>query len=309
MKSLSRQKREQLAGAEAVPAAIASLWKGARFEFDLTRRTLVMGILNATPDSFSDGGRFNGVVSGLQRAWQIAEQGAHILDIGGESTRPGSEPVSVEDEIARTVPVIHELVQRDYPLPISIDTSKTEVAREALNAGAAIINDVSAMSADSMIELAAATGAGVALMHMRGTPASMQRDTAYDDLVAEVCDFLAHRAATCMRAGIPREAIALDPGIGFGKSVEGNLRITRGLDKLEDLGHPVLYGASRKSFIGLVLNVEVDQRLEGSLAAAAAAILCGADIVRVHDVEETVRTARMIDAILNPSSAVREEPA
>jgi dihydropteroate synthase len=281
-------------------AAVAGVWEGAKFHFDLSKATVLMGILNVTPDSFSDGGRFGERDKARKRAWEIAEEGADILDIGGESSRPGSEPVPLSEELSRTIPLITALIEEDYPIPISIDTSKSQVAEEALKIGAAVVNDISALSvSDDMGPLVAAHNAGIVLMHMRGTPRNMQKNTSYEDILGEIGNFLSERAALCVKAGVQPGSIALDPGIGFGKSVQGNLEVTARLDEIEALGFPVLYGSSRKSFIGKTLGLEVDNRLEGTAATVCAAILCGADIIRVHDVREMARVAKMTDAILN----------
>lgn len=244
-----------------------------------TARPLVMGILNVTPDSFFDGGRGDH----LARAEAMIQAGADILDIGGESTRPGSQPVTVEEELQRVIPIIQQLPGK----LISIDTTKPEVARHATTAGARIINDISA----SLFDVARETGAGLVLMHMQGTPATMQQSPRYDDVVREVHHFLGARIAAAERAGVKKSQIAVDPGIGFGKTVAHNMALLAHLEQLRDLGCPILVGASRKSFLG----GKVHDRLPGSLAAAAWAITHGAQIVRVHDVAETVAVVRLIE--------------
>jgi len=252
-------------------------------------RVLVMGALNVTPDSFSDGGAFLDPDAAADRALAMEREGADIIDIGGESSRPGAEPVPLEEELRRVLPVLERLRGR-LRIPISIDTTKAEVAEAALQAGAEIVNDISALRFDPrMGEVVAKSGAGLVLMHMRGTPKTMQQDPTYADVVAEVRDFLAQRVEHAVSLGIDRELIAIDPGIGFGKTVEHNLELLRRLPELCELGHPVLVGPSRKSFIGAVLDLPVEERLEGTLAACAVAVVRGADIVRVHDVRAVRR--------------------
>lgn len=254
-------------------------------------RVLIMGILNVTPDSFSDGGRFLSPDAAVERALVMEGEGADIIDIGGESSRPGAEPVSVEEELGRVLPVLERLRGR-LRIPISIDTTKAEVAEAALRAGACIVNDISALRFDpAMAPLVAEFGAGLVLMHMLGTPKTMQQSPHYDDVVREVRGFLAERAQYAQSQGIPREAIAVDPGIGFGKTVEHNLELLRRLPELVELGFPVLVGPSRKSFIGALLGLPVEERLEGTLAACAVAVVRGADILRVHDVRQVRRAA------------------
>jgi dihydropteroate synthase len=265
----------------------------------LGKRTLVMGVLNLTPDSFYDGGRYTSLERALARAEQMIADGADILDIGGESTRPGAEPVPLEEELRRTLPVIEALAAR-YDIAISIDTTKSEVARRALQAGAHIVNDISGMSFDPrMPEVVAEAGALVILMHIKGTPKTMQQNPTYDDVVREVCDALAQHAERAQRAGIPKENIWLDPGIGFGKTLEHNLQLLRHLPTLKSLGYPVLVGTSRKSFIGQILGgLPPEERLEGTLATLALAVAWGADVVRVHDVKEAVRAVKVADALV-----------
>ena len=238
----------------------------------LGERPLVMGVLNVTPDSFSDGGRFLDPEEALEHALYMAESGADIIDVGGESSRPGAENVSIDDEIERTIPIIKKLAKKTG-LPISIDTVKSEVAEKALDAGAIILNDISALKFDeNMASLAAKFDAYVVLMHMRGTPADMQNDTNYKNLIGEISGFLKDAASKALEKGVSRDRIIVDPGIGFGKSVEGNFMLLKNLDKFLDIGYPVLVGASRKSFIGKTLAVDLDQRLEGSIAAACYAV-------------------------------------
>jgi dihydropteroate synthase len=263
----------------------------------LQRRTAVMGILNVTPDSFYDGGRRAHADKAVSDALAMVEAGADIIDIGGESTRPGASPVSLDDELGRVLPVIRGL-RRVTNLPISIDTYKAEVAKAALAEGADIVNDISALGFDpDMVDLVAAQDVPVVLMHMKGTPRTMQLEAHYSNVVAEVRDFLAGRVAFAVERGVKREKIIIDPGIGFGKTLEHNLALLRGLSVLASLGQPLLFGASRKAFIGKILNAVPDERLEGSLAAAVAAVLAGAHMIRAHDVKETRRAVRVADAI------------
>jgi dihydropteroate synthase len=264
---------------------------------DLTRRTLVMGILNVTPDSFYGGSRRPDAAEAIADGLAMATSGADIIDVGGESTRPGARVVTEEEELARVLPVVRGL-RREVSVPISIDTYKSGVARAALDAGADIVNDISALRFDgAMVSLVAAEKVPVVLMHMQGTPQTMQVEPHYQDVVREVRDFLAAQMYEAMDAGVAPEAIILDPGIGFGKTIEHNLQLLRGLPVLAALGQPLLVGVSRKAFIGKVLGLEPVERLEGSLAAAVAAGLSGANIVRVHDVAETTRAIRVADAI------------
>ena len=264
---------------------------------DLARRTAVMGVLNVTPDSFYDGGRHFDTGQATADGLAMAQAGADIIDVGGESSRPGAQPVSEADELARVIPVIQNL-RRQCDLPISIDSYKASVARAALAAGADIVNDISALSFDpAMAPLVAQEKVPVVLMHMRGTPRTMQADPQYTDVVREVRDFLAERLYDAMDAGIDADYIVLDPGIGFGKTIEHNIQLLRGLPVLGALGQPLLVGVSRKAFIGKILGLPADQRLEGSLAAAVAAVLNGANIIRVHDVAETCRAVRVADAL------------
>jgi dihydropteroate synthase len=264
---------------------------------DFTRRTAIMGILNVTPDSFYDGGRRFEASQAIADAVAMAADGADIIDVGGESTRPGAQAVSEVEELDRVLPVIEGL-RRQISLPISIDTYKSAVARAALDAGADIVNDISALRFDSMmVSLVAREKVPVILMHMQGTPRTMQADPKYTDVLREVRDFLAAQLYEAMDAGVAREAIILDPGIGFGKTVEQNLQLLRGLPILAALGHPLLVGVSRKTFIGKILNLGPDDRLEGSLAAVVAAVLGGANIVRVHDVAATYKACRVVDAL------------
>ena len=246
---------------------------------------VIAGILNVTPDSFSDGGRFEQPPQAIARGRQIAEEGAAILDIGAESTRPGADPVPADEEWARLEPVLRGL--RDLPIPISVDTHKLEVAERAVDAGAAAINDVTALRADpGLARLAARTGVGLVLMHMRGTPRTMQLDTAYRDVAAEVRGALADAQRTALDAGCAPEQIAVDPGLGFGKSLDGNLELLARLDEVASLGATVWVGPSRKSFLGALLDLGPAERVTASVAACLAAVRRGADVLRVHDVRE-----------------------
>jgi len=278
-----------------------------RFCLELGSDTCIMGILNATPDSFSDGGKFNSLETAVRQGIKLVNDGAHILDIGGESSRPFATSVSEQEELDRVIPVI-ETLSKQIDIPISIDTVKSIVAHEAINAGAAIINDISAFVKDpAMADLAAKKTVPVILMHMRGTPETMQVDPNYDDLMLEITNYLESRAAYAMEKGIDKKHIILDPGIGFGKTVEHNLVLINHLEKITALGYPVLMGPSRKSFIQTILNRNNETVIGpdnikaeyGTLAAVSASILNGAHIVRVHDVEKVNAFTPVIDAIRN----------
>jgi dihydropteroate synthase len=263
----------------------------------MQHRTAVMGILNVTPDSFYDGGRRVESDQAISDGLAMVEAGADIIDVGGESSRPGASPVSLDDELRRVLPVIRG-IRRATDLPISIDTTKAQVARAALAEGADIVNDISALRFDAdMVKLVAEKNVPVVLMHMKGTPRTMQLEVRYSDVVAEVREFLAKQIGFAAEQGVKREKIIIDPGIGFGKTLEHNLALLRGLSTLAGLGQPLLFGASRKAFIGRILDVAPDERLEGSLAAAVAAVLAGANMIRAHDVKETCRAVRIADAI------------
>ncbi|MBO2927009.1 dihydropteroate synthase [Metapseudomonas otitidis] len=259
-------------------------------------RPHVMGILNVTPDSFSDGGRFSQRDAALRHASAMVASGATLIDVGGESTRPGARPVSPTEELERVAPVV-EAIARELDVIISLDTSTPAVMREGARLGAGLINDVRALRRDGALDAAADTGLPVCLMHMRGEPGNMQDAPAYDDVLREVGDFLLERMRACSEAGIPEERIVLDPGFGFAKSLQHNLVLFRHLAELGRLGRPLLVGVSRKSMIGQVLGRDVDQRLYGSLGLAALAVSKGACILRVHDVAETVDVIRMIAAV------------
>jgi dihydropteroate synthase len=276
------------------------MWKIKNNLLPIGERTLVMGILNVTPDSFSDGGQFHSTDSAIAHAEQMIAEGADIIDVGGESTRPGGEPVSVEDEIKRVVPVIESLVSK-HTVPISVDTTKSEVARAALDAGAAIVNDISALRFDFYVaDAAARAGAGLVLMHSRGTPATLHRLPPVANIIDEVNRSLKASVHMAEQRGVARESIVIDPGIGFGKSQEQNVELIAKLDQIigafPDL--PLLIGTSRKSFIGRLLDAAtVTERLNGSIATIVAAVLKGAHIVRVHDVKATVEALKVADAL------------
>jgi dihydropteroate synthase len=273
-------------------------------------RTWFMGVLNITPDSFYDGGRFLDPGRAVARGLELAAQGADILDVGGESSRPGSEPVPAEEEMRRVVPVLTGL-RRQTSAFLSIDTTKSIVARAAMDAGADIINDISAMRFDSDIPpLAARRDVAVVLMHMLGVPRTMQQAPAYQNTVAEVKGFLFKRLAAAVQAGLNRDRIIIDPGIGFGKRLKDNLVLLNHLPDLEDLGCPILVGPSRKSFIGKILDLPPEDRLEGTLAASVLSVARGAHILRVHDVQAVRRAVRVAEAILGEEKATGdlEEP-
>ena len=269
---------------------------------DLSRRTAIMGVVNITKDSFYAASRFPDVNAATAEALRLAEAGADILDIGGESTRPGARPVSTQEELDRVLPVLEHLRSQTDRM-LSVDTRKAEVAEGALANGADIVNDITALGGDlRMAEVAASAGAGVILMHMRGRPETMQSEPRYDDVVAEVKASLRRAVARAERAGIASDAILVDPGIGFGKTVSHNLRLLNELATLTGLGKPILVGTSRKGFIGKLLSSEAEARIFGTAASVAAAILRGASIVRVHDVSEMRDVATVADAIRNASS-------
>jgi len=266
---------------------------------ELGGRTLLMGTINVTPDSFSDGGRFYQTDQAIKQGELLASEGADILDVGGESTRPFSDPVDIKEELRRVIPVVSELA-KSTSLPISIDTCKGQVARAALDAGATIINDISALRYDpELLQLAATSQVPLVLMHMQGSPRTMQLEPHYGSLLSEIIGFLEERIHFACEAGVSRDQIVVDPGIGFGKSVQHNLLLVKHLDSLATLGRPILLGTSRKSFIGAVLDKEVTEREPGSWATVCAGIIKGAHIVRVHEVAICRQIADMIDAIMN----------
>jgi dihydropteroate synthase len=266
-----------------------------RFGYNLARRPLVMGILNVTPDSFSDGGRYQALEFAVERAEQMIRDGVDIIDIGGESTRPGSPSVPVDEELRRVMPAIYAL--RELGHALSIDTSKPEVIREAIIAGADLINDINGFRAPGAIDAVKDSDCALCVMHMQGTPQDMQAQPEYGDVVADVIGFLRERVDALVAAGVARERITIDPGFGFGKSVEHNYALLRSISRMEsELGLPVLAGVSRKSMIGAVTGRSVEQRLAGSLGGALAAVAQGARIVRVHDVAETVDALKVWQA-------------
>ncbi len=268
----------------------------------LGRRTLVMGILNVTPDSFSDGGQFFSLESALERARQLIREGADILDIGGESSRPGAQPVPAEEELRRVIPVIRA-IRAESNVPISVDTYKASVAEAALEAGANMVNDISALRFDpQMVSVVARARVPVVLMHMQGEPRTMQQNPVYTDVVREIKEFLAERIAFAVACGVKRERILIDPGIGFGKTVAHNIEILRRLGELTELHCPIVIGTSRKSFIGWLGGtgaepLPVDKRLEGTIASNVIAVLNGAQVVRVHDVAPLKRALAIVDAV------------
>ena len=272
------------------------VWRAGHLTIDCSERTLVMGILNVTPDSFSDGGLYLDHGAAVGRGIEMVDEGADIVDVGGESTRPGSDPVSPDEERDRVVPVIETLAAK-VAVPISVDTRNPAVARAALEAGAVIVNDISGARDPAMFTVAREAGAGVVLMHMKGEPKSMQVAPHYDDVVVEVHEYLRERIEAAEFAGIAPERLCIDPGIGFGKDLQQNLTLMYHLDALLDLGRPVLVGPSRKRFIGALLDLPEDERVEGTAGAVAWLVARGANIVRVHDVKEMVRVVRVVDAI------------
>jgi len=271
------------------------LYRFGDVEYDLASRTYIMGILNVTPDSFSDGGKYYNIEQAVAHGAKLVENGADFIDVGGESTRPGSDPVSVEEETRRIVPVIKEL-SRKINIPISIDTYKSETAEAALQAGAVIVNDVSAMTYDtSMVPVVKKHQASIVLMHMKGAPKTMQENPTYDNVINDVKHYLSERISMVKKAGI--EQVIIDPGIGFGKKFKHNIQLLRELKSFTSLGCPLLLGPSRKAFIGAILNLPANERIEGTAAVVTSAILNGANIIRVHDVKEMKRVAMVTDVL------------
>lgn len=271
-------------------------------DYILGRRTWIMGILNVTPDSFSDGGLYLDKEKAIEHGMQLIEEGADILDVGGESTRPGSDAIPVEEEIRRIIPVITEIRKKSDAL-ISVDTTKSEVSRRALDAGADILNDISALRLDpEVVTLAAERKVPVILMHMKGTPKTMQVNPAYDNLLREIKSFFEERVETARSLGIQKEKIIIDPGIGFGKGLHDNLCLIRNLHFLEELDLPVLLGVSRKAFIGQILDLPPEERIEGTIASALLSILNGAHILRVHDVAAVKRAVLVAETIMDDDS-------
>jgi len=272
----------------------------SRREIKLGKKTLVMGILNVTPDSFSDGGAFNDQKKAIDHALEMADQGADIIDIGGESTRPGANSVPLNIELKRVVPVVEYLAKK-IKIPISVDTRKERVAERSIDAGAEIINDISALKADKkMAKTVRKTGAALIIMHMRGRPETMQKgDLNYRDLMGEITGYLKKSAQKAMDAGVKKECLVVDPGIGFGKSVQDNYRIIKNLSELKSLGFPIMIGTSRKSFLGQVIGGQPSDRLEGTAATVAASIMNGCHIIRVHDVAPMKKIAAVVDAVVH----------
>jgi dihydropteroate synthase len=266
--------------------------------FDFSKKTHIMGILNVTPDSFSDGGQYFDKSTAVKRAIQMVEDGADIIDIGGESTRPGSQPLAIEEELRRTLPVI-EALTKEINTPISIDTYKSEVAKRALDVGAAMVNDISGLRFDpEMPKVVSAYKIPVVIMHIKGTPKDMQKNPVYEALIPEIMDYLRDSIRSAKESGIAEDMIIIDPGIGFGKTFEDNLEIIHNLHNFTLLEKPVLVGLSRKAFIGKILdNVPAGERLEGTAAATAISIINGANIIRVHDVKEMVKVAKVANAV------------
>jgi dihydropteroate synthase len=267
-----------------------------RFQLDLTRPN-VMGIVNVTPDSFSDGGKYSSVERAVEHALQLIAEGADILDIGGESTRPGAAPVGLDEELRRVIPVI-EALSKVTTVPLSTDTYKPEVMRAAIQAGADIVNDICALREDGALEIVANSNAGVCLMHMQGIPQTMQINPQYTDVVSEVKQFLADRVEACLTHGIASERITLDPGFGFGKTTAHNVALIQHLDSFVELGFPLLVGLSRKSVLGRIAGGDEQQRLHAGLAASVISVMKGAKIVRVHDVKATVDALKVVAAVM-----------
>ncbi len=268
-------------------------------KFNLEKDILVMGILNVTPDSFYDGGYYFKKDKALNRAEAIVKEGAHIIDVGGMSTRPGSLPVSLKQEIERIIPII-EYIGKNHNILISADTYRSEVAGRAIDAGAHIINDISGLSMDEgMAGVVAKSGVSVVIMHIKGTPENMQKNPEYENVIDEIYDYLEDRADTAINSGIKREKIIVDPGIGFGKTTEHNVEILNKINEFKMMGYPLLIGASRKSFIGNILDLPAEERLEGSLAASVCSVIGGANILRAHDVKETIRAVKIAESIIN----------
>jgi dihydropteroate synthase len=278
------------------PEGLETIWRCRDRVFDLSARTLVMGVVNVTPDSFSDGGRFFAPAAALAHARQLLAEGADLIDLGAESTRPGAAPVATAEQIRRLAPVL-EALAADPRVCLAVDTANAEVADRALELGARVVNDVTALADPRMAAVVVRHGAGLVLMHLAGTPATMQLDPRYEDVAREVREHLAARLEAARASGVPAACVVLDPGIGFGKTVQHNFELLARLEELRSLGRPLLIGVSRKSFLGKTLDLPVDRRLEGGLAASAVAVFLGARIVRTHDVAATVRAVRIADAL------------
>lgn len=280
---------------------LAANWPLPRIALPWGKRTLIMGVVNVTPDSFSDGGHFFEAETAIRQGLKLLAEGADVLDIGGESTRPGSEPITADEELRRVLPVIKGILAEEPQAVISIDTYRAQVAEEAIKAGAQIINDVTALRGDAdMVAIAASSGAGLVLMHMQGQPKTMQVNPEYEDVVDEVGDFLLSQAQGAQGAGVERDRIVIDPGIGFGKALEHNLALIRNLSALRQRGYPVLLGASRKTMLGTITGGKpVENRLWSTIGAHVAGVVLGADMVRVHDVEPVRDAILVADAILS----------
>jgi dihydropteroate synthase len=279
----------------------------ADYSLDFSKKTYIMGVLNVTPDSFSESGLYFDKAEAIKRAIQMVEDGADIIDIGGESTRPGSEPVTIEEELRRTIPVIESLA-KEIKIPISIDTYKSEVAKNALDAGASMVNDISGLRFDpKMPGVISKYKVPVVVMHIKGRPKDMQQNPVYEALIPEIMDYLREGIRISMKSGIPEDKIIIDPGIGFGKTFNHNLEIINNLREFTLLEKPILIGPSRKAFIGKILgDVPVTERREGTASAVAISIINGANIIRVHDVKEMVSVAKIADAIKNISTSHRQ---
>jgi dihydropteroate synthase len=298
MKALSGELKALL---DSVVEPVPRTLDAGKHALEIGGRTLVMGVINTTPDSFSDGGSFDTLEKARTRAMEMQEAGVDIIDVGGESTRPGAKPLALDQELHRTIPLIESL-ESEIDVPISIDTYKSDVARRALDAGACILNDITALRFDEKLApLAAERGAPVILMHMQGEPRNMQENPQYEDVVGDISRFFRERVAAAVEAGISPEKLLIDPGIGFGKTVEHNLEILRRIEEFRGLGYPLVLGTSRKRFIGAVLERPVDQRLLGTAATVAFAVARGVDVVRVHDVEEMLEVVKMADAAAGKS--------
>ena len=301
LKSLSLELSEFLDNLEKNECR--NILKIGQKEFDIKSKVIIMGILNVTPDSFFDGGKYYDIKNAFSKIDEMVEEGADIIDIGGMSTRPGSNPVNIEEELERTIPVI-EYIEKKYDVLVSIDTYRSKVAEKAIESGADIINDISGLVLDdNMKKVAANSGSSLILMHMRGTPQNMQEDPLYNDVMDEIYDFFRNQSALAIEAGVKPEKIIIDPGLGFGKTLEHNFTIIRKLEDFKSLGYPILIGASRKSFTGALSSLPPEQRLEGSIAVAVMSVMNGASLLRVHDVSETIRAVELVKAVQN----VKEE--
>jgi dihydropteroate synthase len=276
-----------------------NILKIGKKEFNLKEKVLIMGIVNVTPDSFFDGGKYYDIEAAYKRVDQIFSEGADIIDVGGMSTRPGSDPVSIEEELRRVIPVI-KYIKNNYDILVSIDTYRSQVASEAINCGAEIVNDISGLNFDkNLVKVVADTNSCLILMHIKGTPKDMQKNPYYDDVIDEIYNFLKNQSDIALNNGVKKDNIIVDPGIGFGKTFEHNLIILKKLANFKSLGYPILIGASRKTFTGVLMNLPPEERLESSLAAATISVLNGANILRVHDVKETIKAISLAKAIQN----------